>query len=158
LAPGDLRRRRTAAYRALVPHAVEACPGVHEMLAALRGRARFAIVTNSVRAEVEPTLRHLGLEQAFDALVARDDYRRAKPEPDAYLAAAERLGVAPPEALVVEDTERGVRAGLAAGMPVVAMPSDLTFDNDFTGCVRVLRRIDELTPALLDAIGRERPA
>ena len=155
VAPDELKQRRTAAYRALIPQAVETCPGIRAMLAGLAGRVKLAIVTNSVRAEVEPTLRHLGLDHAFDALITRDDYRRPKPEPDAYRAAAERLAVAPREALVVEDTERGVRAGLAAGMPVVAVPSDLTFDNDFTGCVRVLRRADELTPELLDEIGRE---
>jgi HAD superfamily hydrolase (TIGR01509 family) len=158
VAPDDLKRRRTAAYRALVPHAVKVCPGVPAMLARLAGRVKLAIVTNSVRAEVEPTLRHLGLDHAFDVLITREAYRLPKPDPDGYRTAAERVGVAPREALVVEDTERGVRAGLAAGMPVVAVPSDLTFDNDFTGCVRVLRSIDELTPALLDAIGREQPA
>jgi len=54
---------------------------------------------------------------------------------------------------VVEDTERGAAAALAARIPVIAVPNDLTFDNDFTHCVRRLGSLDELTAELLDRLG-----
>jgi beta-phosphoglucomutase-like phosphatase (HAD superfamily) len=81
--------------------------------------------------------------------VTREDYPDAKPAPDAYLAAAQRLGCPPAECLVVEDSQRGLAAGLAAGMRVVVVPSDFTRTQDFTGSTRRLASLDELTHALL---------
>ena len=153
--PAELRARKADAYRALIPSAVVPCAGAETMLARLAGLVRLAVVTNSVRAEVEAILAHLRLGDRFDALITREDYRAAKPAPDCYLAAAARLALPPRECLVVEDTERGARAGLAAGMPVVAVPSDLTYDNDFSGCVERLGGLADVTEALLDRIGRE---
>lgn len=156
IAPADLRSRKARAYRALIPQAVVLCPGAAEMLRALGGRRRLAIVTNSVRGEVEAILIHLGVAETFAAVVTREDYAAAKPAGDCHAVAAARLGCAPAECLVVEDTERGVRAGLAAGMRVVAVPSDLTYDNDFSGCIRRLGSLADLTEPLLDEIDRER--
>jgi HAD superfamily hydrolase (TIGR01509 family) len=155
IAPADLRERKTRAYGALIPHAVRLCPGAEELLRRLAGRRRLAIVTNSVRYEVEAILVHLGLARTFDAVITREDYHEPKPSGDCYRTAAARLDCAPHECLVVEDTERGARAGFAADMRVVAVPSDLTYDNDFSGCVRRLDSLAELTETLLDAIDRE---
>jgi len=157
LAPTELRERKAAAYGALIPGSVRPCAGAETMVRALAGRRRLAVVTNSVRAEVDVILEHLGWNQTFTAVIAREDYARAKPAPDAYLAAAERLGCTASECVVVEDTERGARAGLAARMLVVAVPSELTHDNDFSGCVRRLGGLAEITDALLDEIEREGP-
>ena len=92
-----------------------------------------------------------GIKRGYPVLivVSREDYRDAKPAPDAYLTAAERLGLAASECAVVEDTPRGLGAALAAGMRAVALPNELTADNDFTGCTVQLSHLDELTPALL---------
>jgi HAD superfamily hydrolase (TIGR01509 family) len=155
VAPEDLRERKAIEYRALIPDEVRPCPGAEVLLERLAGRRRLAVVTNSVRAEVDAILAHLRWTAAFDVVVAREDYRRAKPAPDGYLEAAARLGCAARDCVVVEDTERGVRAGLAAGMPVVAVPSDLTYDNDFSGCVRRLESLAQLTEMLLDEIDQE---
>lgn len=155
VAPDELRERKAVVYRGLIPHAVRWCPGAEALLERLARRRRLAIVTNSVRGEVEAILRHLGRRDAFDALVTREDYRQAKPAGDCYLAAAARLGCAPGECVVVEDTERGARAGLAARMRVVAVPSELTYDNDFAGCTRRLGSLADLTETLLDEIDRD---
>jgi beta-phosphoglucomutase-like phosphatase (HAD superfamily) len=110
------------------------------------------VATNSVRGEVELILGSLGLLPLLDAVVTREDYANAKPAPDAYLTAAARLGLRPDECVVVEDTPRGLRAALAAGMRAVALPNELTADNDFSGCTRQLAHLDELTPDLLQTI------
>jgi len=89
----------------------------------------------------------------FDVTIAREDYREPKPAPDGYLAAAAALRLTPRECAVVEDTERGVRAALTAGMRPIAMPNELTVDNDFTGCTRRLAHLDELTAELLQTLG-----
>jgi HAD superfamily hydrolase (TIGR01509 family) len=62
----------------------------------------------------------------FDAVVTRADVARGKPFPDLYLEAAARLGVAPADALALEDSPTGARAAIAAGMPVLVVPDLVT--------------------------------
>src|SRR5262249_59693707 len=112
---------------------------------------RMGLGTNRAGGEVGFILAQLGVASFSHATVAREDYARAKPAPDAYLAAAAALGLAPAECAVVEDTERGLRAALAAGARVVALPNALTFDNDFTAAACRLAHLDELTAGPPDA-------
>jgi HAD superfamily hydrolase (TIGR01509 family) len=151
----ELRARKTVLYRGLIAAGVSPRPGARAALERLAPRHRLAIATNSVRAEVDIVLGHLGIGHLVHALVTREDYAAAKPAPDAYRAAAAAVGLPPAECVVVEDTARGVRAGIAAGCVVVAVPSELTWDNDFTGAARRLPDLDALTEAMLqDVSGR----
>ena len=145
----ELRRRKAAAYRALIAEGVAPCPGAREALERLAPHYRLAIATNSVRVETNLVLGHLGIAPRLQAVVAREDYVAAKPAPDAYRAAADALGLPPPECVVIEDTARGVRAGVAAGCVVVALATPLTFDNDFSGAATRITSLDELGRPLL---------
>ncbi len=58
----------------------------------------------------------------FDTIVSAEDYANGKPAPDAFLLAAQRLGIAPEDCLVFEDTELGIQAATAAGMASVRVP------------------------------------
>jgi HAD superfamily hydrolase (TIGR01509 family) len=71
------------------------------------------------------SLTAIGLLDKFDTIVAAEDYTHGKPAPDAFLLAAERLGVAPADCLVFEDTDLGIEAATAAGMASVKVPSPL---------------------------------
>ncbi len=82
-------------------------------------RSRFAVVSGSTRESVIKSLRTLRLLDRFETLVCAGDYKNAKPHPEAFLMAAERLGVAPEKCLVFEDTEMGIQAATAAGMASV---------------------------------------
>jgi HAD superfamily hydrolase (TIGR01509 family) len=64
----------------------------------------------------------LNLLHKFDTIVSAEDYKNGKPAPDAYLLAADRLGVPPEDCLVFEDTEIGIQAATAAGMASVLVP------------------------------------
>jgi HAD superfamily hydrolase (TIGR01509 family) len=153
LTPEELKARKGPVYLALA--AAQAAPreGALAAVARLRATHRLALATNSTRSEVDVILGRLGLRAQLHAVVAREDYVRAKPAPDAYLAAAAALALAPAECVVVEDTERGVGAAVAAGIRAIAVPHDLTFDNDFSACVRRLGHLDELTAELLATLG-----
>jgi HAD superfamily hydrolase (TIGR01509 family) len=146
---GELRRRKMAAYRTLIAEGVAPCPGAREALERLAPYCRLAIATNSVRVEANLVLGHLGIAARLEAVVAREDYAEAKPAPDAYRAAAAALGLPPADCLVIEDTARGVRSGVAAGCVVVALATPLTFDNDFTGAATRITSLDEVGPSLL---------
>ncbi len=74
-------------------------------------------------------LSRLGLLERFAFVVTREDAVRAKPHPDLYLAALERLEVDPAHVLVVEDSVNGVAAAHAAGLSAVAVPNAVTQDQ-----------------------------
>jgi HAD superfamily hydrolase (TIGR01509 family) len=151
--PDELRDRKMPIYLALLREKVSACPGAREALERMHRTHRVAVATNATRAEVTVVFGRLGFGPFVHAVVSREDYARAKPEPDAYLAAAAALGLPPADCVAVEDTERGLGAARAAGLPVIAVPNDLTFDNDFTGASRKLSSLDELTENVLADLG-----
>lgn len=81
----------------------------------------MAVASSSSRERLARTLRRAGLPEAIAVTVAGDEVSRGKPAPDMFLTAARRLGVAPADCVVVEDSPAGVRAGLSAGMVCVAV-------------------------------------
>jgi len=94
-------------------------PGAGRLLdAALKGP--WAIVTSGTRPVALTRLRAAGLPLP-KVLVTADDVTSGKPEPEGYLLAAERLGVAPHRCVVFEDTWPGVLAGQRAGMAVIGI-------------------------------------
>lgn len=98
---------------------LRAIPGAPEALGALR-EDRVAVVTSATRPLAHARLGAVGI--ALPAvMVFAGDVARGKPDPEGYLTAAERLGVDPAEALVVEDSPPGVEAGRAAGAATVAL-------------------------------------
>ncbi|KAI3444856.1 hypothetical protein Pfo_001521 [Paulownia fortunei] len=80
-----------------------------------------AAVTNAPRANGELMISILGLGEFFELLVIGSECDRAKPFPDPYLKALQGLGVSSEHAFVFEDSVSGIKAGLAAGMPVVGL-------------------------------------
>lgn len=87
-----------------------------------------AVATSTQRERAARKLERNGLLPRFDALVGGDDVQQGKPAPDIFLAAARALGVAPARCLVLEDSNAGARAGLAAEMAVVLVPDLLEPD------------------------------
>ena len=87
---------------------------------------RTGLATMSYRQEALHVLQALNLEQTLDVVLTREDVERPKPDPEIYRMAAEKLEVPPQECLVLEDSPNGVRAGVAAGMNVVAVATPFT--------------------------------
>jgi HAD superfamily hydrolase (TIGR01509 family) len=85
-------------------------------LKAHAGKVKIGIVSGGVRETVEKTLSVLGIADIPDTLVCAGETPHGKPYPDPFLAAAEKLGVAPEHCLVFEDGEAGTIAAEAAGM------------------------------------------
>ena len=89
------------------------------------GRVAVGVVSGSARAEIEPVLAKTGLMRSVSAIVASDDIRRSKPDPEGYLIALHLLGVTAAEAAAVEDSEAGVEAAKAAGLYCAAVTTTL---------------------------------
>jgi HAD superfamily hydrolase (TIGR01509 family) len=104
---------------------LKAIPEVVEHIDAQHGRIPMAVVSGSRRESVVNSLTSVHLLDKFDTMVCAEDYKNGKPAPDAFLLAAERLGVAPKDCLVFEDTDLGIQAATAAGMASVRVPSPI---------------------------------
>ena len=91
-------------------------PGSLELVIEASGRdIPIAICSGALRSEIVLMLAAFGASDRFGTIVSADDVERAKPDPAGYLMAAERLGVAPSECAVIEDTPTGIAAARAAG-------------------------------------------
>ncbi len=126
--------------------AVEPMPGALALLDHLRDRdIACAIATSATRASVERFCGKFGLLPRFRAVIAKGDYEKAKPAPDAYLAAAARLGVAPGACLALEDSHNGVRAAVAAGMMTIMAPDILPATDEMRAmCLAVVSNLNEV--------------
>ncbi|WP_160050913.1 MULTISPECIES: HAD-IA family hydrolase [unclassified Nocardiopsis] len=115
--------RRIEEHEAASGDGVRAVPGARELLAELDARGRpWAIVTSGGDRIAGARIATAGLPRPR-VLVTADDVAEGKPHPEPYLLGAERMGTAPERCVVVEDSASGVRSGMAAGMPVVAVAS-----------------------------------
>jgi beta-phosphoglucomutase family hydrolase len=104
---------------------LKAVAEVIEHVEAQYGKIPFGIVSGSTRESIVNSLNTIGLLDKFDTIVASEDYKRSKPAPDAFLLAAERLGVPPEACLVFEDADIGIQAATAAGMASIRVPNPL---------------------------------
>ncbi len=109
-----------AAFRA---GTVEVMDGAADTVRRLAAQLPVAIASSAHPAVIEAAVDALGLHGVFHAIASSDEVAHGKPEPDVYLLAASRLGVAPHRCLVVEDSTKGVLAGKAAGAVVVLVPN-----------------------------------
>jgi HAD superfamily hydrolase (TIGR01509 family) len=133
-----LHEARNRRYTELLAGGVRILDGVEETLGSLRGKVIQAIVTSSRRSHFDAMHLRTGLPAYFDFILAREDYRLSKPDPEPYRLAMERSGCGPEECLVVEDSARGLRAAVAAGIRCIVVPNDLTRDAAFAGAWRIL--------------------
>jgi HAD superfamily hydrolase (TIGR01509 family) len=117
-------------------------PGAVELVERLRGRTRLGLASNSPRELVDTALATAGIGDAFDAIVTSDDVDHPKPAPDLYLLACERLGVAPADALALEDSPSGIAAAKAAGLTCIAVPQFA--ETDVSAADRVIDSLEEL--------------
>jgi HAD superfamily hydrolase (TIGR01509 family) len=128
----SVRSRRDALKSDLIAR-LDVMAGVRDYIAEGRGLGlRLAIASSSPRAYVHGHVERLGLVGAWDAVVCREDAPRAKPAPDLYVRAVEELGVAPAEAVAIEDSPNGIAAAKAAGLRVVAVPNEVTGTLDLS--------------------------
>lgn len=115
---------KEARFRAMAGSQLQRMPGLSAFLAWLDARGlRAAAVTNAPRDNTHLMLSSLGLGSYFEGVVLGEECARAKPHPDPYLAGLELLGLAPHEAIAVEDSPSGVRAAVAAGLPTFGITS-----------------------------------
>ncbi|MGO8739932.1 HAD-IA family hydrolase [Rhodoblastus sp.] len=152
-----LHKAKTAVYAALVDSgAVPLRPGIEAFIAAARARGlTLAIATTTSMPNIEALLTNaLGPKwrEIFPVVGAGDMVKKKKPAPDVYELALKELGKPPAQCVAIEDSRNGVLAARGAGLPVIAVRSTFSSDDDLTGAAIELPSCKELSLDLLDRI------
>lgn len=125
----ELRTQRV--YKIRETEGIPVKKGVKDIFEYIRNNGlKCAVATSTRRESAEKTLHEIGVWDYLDAVVYGDEVEHGKPEPDIFLRAAKAIGVNPSEAVVVEDSINGIKAGYAADMRVVHIPDTIAIDDD----------------------------
>jgi HAD superfamily hydrolase (TIGR01509 family) len=138
------RKVRDAYYQEYLRTQAIEIDGVVEALAELSEFARMAIVTTAKRADFELIHEHRQIRQFMDFVLVREDYEHAKPHPEPYLTGLTRFGAAKEEALVVEDSSRGLQSAVAAGIDCAVVYNEFTKTQDFSQATYRISSLAEL--------------
>jgi HAD superfamily hydrolase (TIGR01509 family) len=135
-------------FYALMDTEVRPTPGLEMLLERLRTLGLpLAVATSSRRTYAERLLGAHGLLDRFQFLLTSEDVTRGKPDPEIYLSAAERFGVAPFAMAVLEDSPPGIAAARAAGAFAIAVPHEHSPASGLSEANLIVSRLDD--PKLL---------
>ncbi len=132
--PEQLAAESAEIFGGLLPRRLAPMPGLLELLSSLEAaQIPKGIATSSGRAFVDRVLGLFDLAPRFNFILTSENIEHGKPAPDVYLLAAEHHGVAPAEMLVLEDSQIGTQAAVAAGAYAVAVPHGQSLQHHFRG-------------------------
>jgi HAD superfamily hydrolase (TIGR01509 family) len=151
----DVRRTVSDEILTALTERLEPIPGIHRALEAVEQRK--CVASGSGRQRVEASLARTGLLAHFaESIFTSEEVPRGKPAPDLFLHAARQMGVAPRRCLVIEDSEAGVQAAVAAGMRVLGFVGGSHCAPDRShallrnGAASVFQIMEELPQRILD--------
>jgi HAD superfamily hydrolase (TIGR01509 family) len=153
----EISSRVVARLEALYREDLPLIEGAAGAVAAAAEHWPVAIASSSNRELIDLIAELAEIEDSLTATVSSEEAGRGKPAPDVFLKAAEHLEAEPSGCVVIEDSANGIRAAVAAGMPVIAVPN-----RDFPPPREILEiatlvvdRGAEVTPALIEKAGNE---
>lgn len=120
-------------------------PQITELLNWLKAHhIRCAVASSTESEHVEEYLKKSGIRSYFSTVIGGDMVERSKPNPEIFLLACEKLGVAPDASVVLEDSENGIYAAHRAGTAVVCVPDLKEPDKSVQSYIDVLVRTGRL--------------
>ncbi len=159
--PDEIRRRIERKAVRFAAHAadgrVAAFPGAVELIRACAATGPVGLCSGALRSDIDPVLAALGIADCFSVRVTADDVHASKPDPASYRLCVERLaatfptrGIEPATCVAIEDTTDGIASARGAGIPVVAVASNLPADVlRAAGAAVVVETLEGLTPQRL---------
>ena len=147
-----LDERKESLYRELVSQCFPMMAGGPELISQLHEAGfAMALASSGPKANIELAIDQLGIRESIQAVVTGEDVTRGKPDPQVFMLAAERLGVEPPQCVVIEDAPAGIIAAGAAGMISVALLSRGRSRHDFIEerPTRFIQSLSEISAASL---------
>ena len=142
------RNKRNEYYQEYLKSENILIDGVKEVLKELSKNYKMAIITTSRRVDFEIIHKDLGIVDFMDFVLCEEDYEFAKPHPQPYLKGLEIFGAAKNEAIVVEDSKRGLTAAYRAGIECVIVKNDFTTTQDFSQATFFIESLKQLKTIL----------
>jgi HAD superfamily hydrolase (TIGR01509 family) len=146
LSPDELQiedDRKESLYRRLYTGHVEPVKGLRELLKDLKASGfGLAVATSGPPENVSFTLKATGVEEMFDATVTSREIMRGKPDPQVFLIAAEKLGLAPRRCAVFEDSPAGAQAAVTSGALLMGVS---TGHRSLKGAAKMLEDFTQIT-------------
>jgi HAD superfamily hydrolase (TIGR01509 family) len=139
-----IREERNKLYSELLKEHAEPIDGVENVLKKFHGKIIMGVVTSSRKDHFESIHGRTGFKKYFDFILTSDDFEKVKPDPEPYLKALEISRMKKEDCIVVEDSERGLKAAVAAGIKCYIIPTHLTKNSNFTRAEKVLKNITEV--------------
>ena len=130
-------------------------PGAARAVQALSARWPLGLASSSNREVIDLVLERAGFAAAFAVTVSSEEVRRGKPAPDVYRETARRLGVPATACVAVEDSTNGLRAAVAAGMAVIAVPNAhyAPDDDALALAAATVAVVGDVTPEVVERAG-----
>lgn len=122
--------------------------GVVEILSELQKNYKMAIITTSRRVDFDLIHENREIVKFMDFTLCVEEYKRAKPYPDPYLAGLEKFEALKEEAIVVEDSQRGLTSAYNAGIECVVVKNEFTKTHDFSKANYFIENLKELKDLL----------
>lgn len=149
----DLTVKQELAFQKIIAENFPAIPGVSELIKSLDEAGwKMAVGTSGPRANLKLILSRIPESERIKAHVVHGDYTHGKPDPEVFLTAAQRLGVTPGEAVVVEDSLVGLEAAKRGGFLSVALTTTHPGEQLEPFADLVVDSLTKVTPKVLDLL------
>ena len=142
------REQRNVYYQEYLKKEDIAIPDIHDILNELSKKYKMGIVTTSRRVDFEIIHQGRGITNFMEFVLCEGEYKRAKPYPDPYLKGLEMFKAKKDEALVVEDSQRGLIAAHSAGIQCAVVHNEFTKTQDFSKATYKINNLKELLKIL----------
>jgi len=144
----EARDKRNTLYQHYIKTEDIEIKGVNDILSALSEKYRMGIVTSSRRVDFELIHKNTGITTNMDFVFCSGEYARSKPHPDPYLKGLDYFKGKKSEAIVVEDSQRGLMSAHNAGIDCVIVHNDFTVNHDFTQAKHFIQGLQDLESLL----------
>ncbi|QOY51239.1 HAD family hydrolase [Candidatus Sulfurimonas baltica] len=145
------RKRRDIYYREFISSEHIEIDGVVDVLEELSKEYSFGIVTTSRRVDFDLIHSQREIVKYMDFTLCVEEYARAKPHADPYLAGMKKFNALKEECLVIEDSQRGLSSAVNAGIDCAVVENAFTVSHDFSSATYKIKTLREL-PTLLKSL------
>ena len=148
----EQRARRDVYYREFIRSEHIEIDGVVDTLEELKKEYKMGIITTSRRVDFDLIHNERDIIKFMDFTLCVEEYPRAKPHPDPYLAGMKRFNASSNESLVIEDSQRGLSSAVNAGIECVIVDNEFTRTHDFSNATYKIEKITQLPKLLMNTI------
>ena len=148
----EIIREKDETFRQLMGQKIKLFPGVLKLITALKEHGfKIAIASSAPMENIQLITRSLKIDNRFDAIISGWEVTKGKPHPQTFLLAAEKLGVAAEDCIVIEDAISGVAASKRAGMRCIAV-TNTTSREELREADLIIDTLEEITVADLNRL------